>query len=265
MRDHLRLYGRFLRAHLAEHLQYRIAIWLWMVWWIVQLFAYMMVWSAVAGARGVAGFQRADFVAYYLVLMVVGRLTRSIDMWQLEVEIRLGRLTPKLLWPVDRIHESLTRWLSSSLLNLAVLAPLIPLLAVVLEPRIALTLERVLLAGPALLVGMGVGFLWGHVVALAAFWTVRTMALYRLYILAGQLLGGVVAPLAILPAGLGSLSRLLPFYYTHGFAVEAFLGHLEAQTYLQLLPVGLAWLLCGLVVRQLVWRAGLRRYTAVGA
>ena len=101
--------------------------------------------------------------------------------------------------------------------------------------------------------------------ALAAFWLTRVMAVNQVYYVALLFLSGQAAPLALLPSPVQLLATALPFRWLVAFPVELLLGRLTLQeAFLGLAMQGL-WLAISLLVLRLVWRAGVRHYSAVGA
>jgi len=101
--------------------------------------------------------------------------------------------------------------------------------------------------------------------ALAAFWTTRVSALNQMYFLAMLFFSGQIAPLELLPHPVRVIAFVLPFRWTVGFPTELLLGRLTPVQVLTGIGMQAAWLMAGLVLMRLVWRAGLKVYTAVGA
>jgi ABC-2 type transport system permease protein len=90
-------------------------------------------------------------------------------------------------------------------------------------------------------------------------------AINQSYTLALLFLSGQVAPLPLLPVPLALAATVLPFRRMVAFPVELLLGRMSPIDTLwgfaaQLTWLGIAWGMLGPV-----WRAGLRRYAAVGA
>jgi ABC-2 type transport system permease protein len=69
---------------------------------------------------------------------------------------------------------------------------------------------------------------------------------------------------ARLPALIQAAAVLLPFRYMLGFPVEVLMGGLAPGELALGFALQTAWLLAALSIYQLVWRRGLRRYSAVG-
>jgi ABC-2 type transport system permease protein len=78
------------------------------------------------------------------------------------------------------------------------------------------------------------------------------------------LLAGQVAPVAILPGALQTLAKVLPFRYMVSFPVEVLTGQLAAPDVVYGFIGQVGWLSVALILSASLWRAGLRRYTAVG-
>ncbi len=78
------------------------------------------------------------------------------------------------------------------------------------------------------------------------------------------LLAGQVAPVALLPGILQSLAIVLPFRYMIGFPIELLIGQLNPAQLLTDFAYQFAWFVVAAALSLLVWRIGVRHYTAVG-
>jgi len=118
---------------------------------------------------------------------------------------------------------------------------------------------------PALVLAFLVRFLVDWTVALAAFWTTRVSAINQIHYMAVLFFSGQIAPLAVLPRPLQVAANILPFRWTVGFPVELLLGRVTGPRILAGFAVQGAWLLAGALLVRYVWRASVKRYSAVGA
>ena len=66
-------------------------------------------------------------------------------------------------------------------------------------------------------------------------------------------------------AGLQAAARYLPFQTMFAFPIEVAMGRQIGNQILANYLLQIIWIAVGLVVWRLVWRAGLKRYSAVGA
>ena len=260
-----RVYRAIFRASIAVMLQYRIALLIWMLAHIMGPLIYLVVWSTVAGGGRVAGYAAADFAAYYLVLFVVNHATFTWIIYEYEFEIRQGRLSAKLLKPLNPMHMYLADNVGWKLLSTTVTLPVVALLAWYFRPALQPGWLQIALFVPALLLAFGLRWLLEYTLALAAFWTTRVTACNEVYHLVFWFLAGMVAPNALLPDWLQAVAAVLPFRWTLAFPIEVLLGRLETAAILQGLLIQCLWLGLAYGLHRLVWAIGVRRYSAVGA
>jgi ABC-2 type transport system permease protein len=100
--------------------------------------------------------------------------------------------------------------------------------------------------------------------ALAVFWTTRITAINQLYYVVFLFFSGRLAPLALFPPAIVALAWLLPFRWTLSYPVNLFLGQLTPREALLGMGAQIAWILAAALLARIVWRAGVRRYGAVG-
>ena len=116
----------------------------------------------------------------------------------------------------------------------------------------------------ALVLAWALRFFWGYCLALLAFWATRADALLGLQDALIFLLAGMVAPVALLPGVLQTAAKVLPFRYMVAFPVEVLTGQVSGSGLVNGFALQLAWLLAAVGMYILLWRKGLRAYSAVG-
>lgn len=267
MRPLLAYYRAYSRLSLAIELQYRGALIIWQIGAVLSPTVFLIVWSAAARANGgaIGGFAPADFAAYYLALLAVMRLTSTYIMFVFERNIREGQLSAALLRPIHPVHGTAAEMATHNAISLATLLPAVAGLAAYFRPAFHTPPWAALAFAPALALGFAVRFLIEWSIALAAFWTTRIGAINQLYYTALLFFSGLLAPLALLPGPVRALASALPFRAMIAFPVELLLGRLSPGAALAGVAAQFAWLAAGLALQHLIWHAGVRRYSAVGA
>jgi ABC-2 type transport system permease protein len=248
-------------------LQYRAELVIWLISHVLDPVVYLAVWTAVSiGAGGqVGGYGPSQFAAYFIVLMLTNHVTYTWVMFEFEYRIRHGSLSLALLRPVHPIHSDIADNVSSKLITLPLIIVAAVILGLIFRPAFSIPGWAAAAYLPALLLAFAVRFLMEWTLALAAFWTTRVSAVNQLYFIASLFLSGQMAPLSLLPRPLQILASVLPFRWTTSFPVELLLGRVGFTDALYGLAAQAAWLGLCLLLLRLVWRAGLRVYTAVGA
>jgi ABC-2 type transport system permease protein len=263
----LHLYRQLIHTSLAAMLQYRVSLLIWLISQVLEPVIYLVVWSSASAASGgsIGGYTSGDFAAYFLVLMVVSHLTYTWIMYEYDYRVREGTLSAALLRPVHPIHADIADNLSSK----GVSTPFIVLAALALALLFRPTFTFVPWASavfiPAIVLAYVLRFFVEWTLALAAFWTTRVSALNQSYFLAMMFLSGEMAPLTLMPRAVQTVAAILPFRWMISFPVELLLGKLTPSEALAGLAAQLAWIGLSYFVLRLVWRVGVRRYSAVGA
>jgi ABC-2 type transport system permease protein len=265
--DLLALYRAQFKTTIAEQFQYRGALVIWLMGLILEPVIYLSVWATVARSQGgaVDGFSASDFAAYYLVAMIVDHASFTWIMWEMEYWIRQGNLSPLLVRPVHPIHRHIAANLTFKMLTMAVVVPVVIVLAVVFRPNFTITAATALLFVPALILAMALRFAVEWTLASIAFWVTRVTALNQLYFVAFLFLAGFAVPLPLLPGPVQTVAEWLPFYRMLGFPVELLLGRLSTEQIVTGFVAQAAWLAVAVTALNVVWARGVRQYSAVGA
>ena len=257
--------ARALFAHaFANMTEYRAEIAIWMISGSLPL-VMMAMWIGLAADGPVGGYAAADFAAYFLVVFLVRQATAVWVVWELDREIRLGELSPKLLRPIDPLWGHVV----DNLAEKAVRLPLV-LLPVVggmwwAGARVPFTVES--LAGFALLVAGAwvIRFFQEYATGSLTVWTDQTAGLERVWFTVSVVLSGALAPLDLFPATVRSALAFTPFPYLVDAPVQALLGRLTGVELATALAVQAAWGAAFVIGARWLWSRGLRRYGAVGA
>jgi ABC-2 type transport system permease protein len=262
LRRALRAYPTLLRVGLAEAVAYRAEMLVWMLTTTMPLVS-LALWSAVAAVAPVGRFNQQGFAAYFLATLIVRQLTGSWLVWGMNMEIRSGSLSRRLLKPIHPLIAYSAENIAAVPLR-ALLSVPIALIALFTLEHPPATVGTLLLWTVSLLGAWLINFFTMAAIGSLAFFLENSTAIFELWLLAFMLLSGYLIPPELFPPALAAATHALPFRYTVAFPVEIITGFIQGPDVLSDLAVQWAYVAGSAVVALLSFRAGLRRFSAFG-
>lgn len=258
----LRIAGALLSSQYAYMLEYRAEIALWALSGVLPLIM-LAVWHGSDGAAA-AGLTPQGLGRYFLAAFVVRQFSVVWLIHVFEEDALQGKLSPQLLQPL----QPLWRYLAAHVAEQATRVPFVALMlaGVLLLQRGLLWLPspgQLLLAIAAIQAAFVLRFLLQTLVAMLCFWSERAAALDRLLLIPYLFLSGLVAPLESFPPAVRRMAEFTPFPVMVSFPAKLLAGeHVDVGA--GFLNIAL-WCAVLFPLSQLLWRAGVRRYSAMGA
>jgi ABC-2 type transport system permease protein len=259
---------RMWQINWAEQWQYRANLVMYLFYGLVSPIVFLSVWRSVAASQStVGGLTVNDFTIYYLTLLIVSHLTGDITIYVLAHKIQDGTLSGELLRPVHPVlTNTLTNNLAHKVLTFLALVPIWLVLVLLFQPDFSsVTAQNLLLGGVAVIFGFALNFLLGAIVTCVAFWTTRVYSLSEFVFGFGLLLGGIFVPLSLLPETAMRIALALPFQLYLYFPIQLILGRLTSEQMLVNFGLLAFWLVVAAVGFHIIWREGVKRFSAVGA
>lgn len=262
MNQTLRKARTFLWVYYAYMVEYRAELILWVLSGSLPLIL-MGVWIE-ASQSGQFGLKPVDFARYFISAFIARQLTVVWVVWEFEKEVVEGRLSPRLLQPVDPVWHHVASHLSERLARLPFTLLLIALFFILYAQAFWLpSLGQLLLFLLAIALAFVLRFLIQYTFALFAFWTERASAIEQFWMLFFLFLSGLIAPLDVFPPLVRQVALWTPFPYLVYFPAALLVG-LPVNTGQGLLVI-LVWAVLFFGLNRWLWRRGLKQYSGMGA
>lgn len=252
----------FLAVYYAHMLEYRAELFLWALSGSLPIIL-MGVWIK-ASQTGQFGLAPTDFARYFITVFLVRQFTTVWVIWEFEKEVIEGRLSPRLLQPIDPVWHHVAGHLSERLARLPFALLLAGLFFWLYPQAIWLpSITNILLFALVLLLAFTLRFLIQYTFALFAFWTERASAIEQFWFLFFLFLSGMIAPLEVFPPEVRNVVQWTPFPYLIHFPTSILIG-LPVDIGRGILMM-LGWSLLFFLGNRWLWRKGLKQYSGMGA
>ncbi|MDP7034806.1 MAG: ABC-2 family transporter protein [Planctomycetota bacterium] len=270
MRATLRKANTYLSVQYAAMLEYRMEIFLWAISTLLPLI--MMGPWIVAGESGRFPMDAAGFARYFIAAFIVRQFTLTWVIYEFEFQVVSGRLSPYLLHPVDPVWRFVAAHLGEHLARLPFVIALIAA-ALALFPQALYDsggglwlppMERIILTIFGIYGAFTLRFVIQYSLALLAFWFERVSAFDRLVMIPYYFISGLIAPLEVMPEEVQAVILWTPFPYMVWFPARLLSGGGGLDPWRGFAVVGL-WIVGLTLLNRLLWRRGLKHYSAMGA
>ncbi len=262
VRRTLRITRTLLSVYYAYMLEYRAELLLWVLSGSLPLIL-MGAWVQ-ASQDGRFGLSPTDFIRYFIAVFFVRQFTVVWVIWEFEREVVEGKLSFRLLQPLDPGWHHLASHFAERFARLPFALLLVGLFFWLYPQAIWLpSLSNLLLCLLTLLLAFILRFITQYAFSMFAFWLERAYAIEQFWFLFYLFLSGLVAPLEVFPPAVRELVSWTPFPYMIHFPASILIG----------LPVNvgrgilimLDWIIIFWFLNRWLWRKGLKQYSGMGA
>jgi ABC-2 type transport system permease protein len=258
------------RLALMERAAYRVNFMLQICGGILSILIVVFLWLAVYRSSGrpeLGGYTLPEMITYLLGAGLINSfLLTTAENPETSQAIQDGSLSNLLVQPFSPYGLWLFRDLAGKVFLGAIGLAGYTVLAVFLNEKLVLALEpfRLALFGTALAAAVLLQFLVFQSLSLLAFWVENTYGFRFTLRVIMEVAGGAIIPLSFFPAWVQKVFALLPFTYFVYFPMRIYLNKIEADEILSGLVQAAAWTAGLAGLNAVLWKRGLRRYTAMG-
>lgn len=262
MKHWFRVATTLLSVYYAYMVEYRAELLLWVLSGSLPLIL-MGVWMEAA-QTGQFGLSPIDFSRYFLAAFVVRQFTVVWVIWEFEREIVEGKLSFRLLQPIDPVWHHFMSHFAERFARLPFALVLIGLFFWLYPRSFWLpSLGTLLLFLVVSALAFALRFLMQYTLSMFAFWTERATALEQFWFLFYLFLSGLIAPLKVFPPLMREIALWTPFPYLIYFPASILVG-LPVEFGRGLL-VMIGWGGLFYALNRWLWRKGLKQYSGMGA
>ncbi len=268
MTSALRIHAQILSLGVQSNLIYRWNFLLRVAVSFIPLLGSVFLWNAVfEGGKSFANYTFDSMVAYFITLIILDTMTvANEDDFQIAEDIREGQINALLLKPIEYRLYRFYLFVAARAVHSAF--AVVPLgIAMIWLGHFFQGLPWLVNLPCALLAAAGaalIQYLFCFSLAMIAFWILDIGSVTFIIYSIEFLLGGHIFPIDAFPLWLQTVCLHLPFAYETWFPAAILIGHVQGQALLTGFLWQAGWIGFFYVLSGILWKRGLRQYTAVG-
>jgi len=266
MKRYIDFYLTLMKISILQQFQYRAQNYFYMIGMIAEPVIYLVVWSSVAAGQGgtVEGYTPGSLAAYYIVWTLVRNMNIVFTPYGWEQRIQRGQLSGELLRPIHPLNGDVAYFAGWKVVVIILWLPLAAFLTLIFKPILNPTWLQIVVFFFAIWGAYLIRSMLLSMLGMITFWTTRVSAIYSLFFASELILSGRLVPMPLMPAWVQDLANYLPFQWTFYFPINALVGTPTPVELLGGLGIQALWVLGGVLLANILWNAGIRRFSAVG-
>jgi ABC-2 type transport system permease protein len=211
----------------------------------------------------IGNYTLTQMLIYHLWVMLVTLLTTTYNSVNLSEDIRLGRISSYLIYPFSLGAFHAAQFLARQVVQVMIVMVTLLIVYATLHDKLPTLTLNTLLAGVFL--SSMVSFFWfvlQYLIGLMSFWMEESWTLRVILHIVTQFCSGAIIPLDLYPHWARTILTYTPFPAISFIPTRLFLGLEHAWFEPFVLLMG--WTVIMALISRLIWRNGLKLYTAAG-
>jgi ABC-2 type transport system permease protein len=263
----MKKYWTIFRVEVANIAAFKGPTLIWLLFDLLWIAVFPFIWLAImhASGEGIAGWNQASIVQYYVFMALLNNLIFMHPEVHVSNEIYQGKLTNYLVRPQNYLFQVFLHEGAWKIMRTLLFIPIFGVIVLFSQRFFEFSLGgNVMYVILASLFGIPIFFLSATIIAFTSFWLEDSLITRTIFWITSGLFGGQYAPLAFMPDILQKISHYFPFRYAIYFPLEI-ISRPMSNFAISMGFIGQGiWIFILILITRVVWKYGLRRYSAIG-
>lgn len=247
-----------------DFFEYRAYLLFWIVLESLGFFVMYFLWVYIYKSNDlVAGFTLSAMVTNYFAVYVVKQLSASYFDWNVVKKIRTGEFSQFLYRPLSHLSYYLYKNLGEKSIRIILSMPVFFIMGYFLREYLVLP-QNLGYLFVSVIIALVINNWLNMLVSYVAFWTESGETFIYLKDSLIYYLSGAMIPLALFGENLSFILKLTPFRYLVSFPAEIYLNRVNRQEIILGLAISFIWLVVLVILERVIYRLGIKKFTAVG-
>lgn len=258
---------KILSLHFEGIFEHRFRSFVWFLLPAVNMLPMILFWTVASRVNQNIGWSIKSINSYYLVLIIaMSMLTSHIEEEVGDIDIKEGELTRYLMKPFSyywiKFFEEIPYRILQGLYGLLLFLTLSSFFSNFFQ--VSINVYAIFFALISAVLAFLLSFTFKMIVGYTAFWITDNRAVTEAVFIVSIILAGQVVPLDLFPEKIKEIVSMLPFASMIYYPVIIFLGRVAYPEVLKIILIQIFWLVFFLTLERLLWRKGIKEFTALG-
>lgn len=265
----MNIYKQAFSLGLQTEMRYRADFFLGMIGMLFPLCIQYFLWTSIfnSGSGTVHfGYTLPGMLSYAAFAVMTSHIVASGFVYGVNNEIKSGGMAKYLVRPMRYMPYEISCFLGGRCVSLVLSSILIISTSIIFNTiwHNTVSFQNVLLYFLIITLSIVLNFVIYFAIAGVGFWMRDASGAIFIITVVGNIISGGIFPLDIFSGNIQFILKLFPFAYTNYFPVSVLCGRTVGSDIYRGVILQLGWILILLFLQQMVWKRGLKRYTAVG-
>jgi ABC-2 type transport system permease protein len=265
----MKVYKQVFKLGLSKSLQYRANYHLGLVSIIFPLIMQIFLWKgmfAAANGKLVFGYTFPEMLMYAFFACLLAKILSVNYVYEINEDIKNGGLAKYIVRPINYRLYTFFGYLGEKVSIFLYSFVFILLVYVIgnIYSNGFISVVRFAIFILILCLSIILNFLIYYMVSGLGFWMKDASGVIFITNLVGNIISGGIFPLDIFPLYIQKLLKLLPFAYTNYFSTSILCGTITGKDIVIGLFMQLLWIVICQKIGKIIWKQGMKIYTAVG-
>ncbi len=251
------------RVGFISSLAYRAELLVWMLA-MTMPFVMLALYSSVAAAAPIGRFGSRELTTYFLGAFLVRQMVSAWAAWEINMEVRSGALSTRLLRPLHPVVSYATENLAALPLRSVIAIPIAIVLLFQASGSLAGTTLEWLCVVASVLGGWLITFFAHCVIGILSVWLESSLKLLDVWVGGFLLFSGYLTPVELFPPAIRSVVNVLPFRFQVGFSVEVITRAHSIDESLRWLGFQWCYVLVFGAITWFAWNRAMKHFAAYG-
>lgn len=246
-------------------LAYRANFFVNIVFGILPLLIQIFLWRTIYSQNSVteiSGLEYKQMITYYLLAFIISGITNPRQIArEIGNEIRSGTINKHILTPYSYFRLKLYDLVA--LKSVYAISLLVPVIIFVFLFRRLIYVQNIFHFLVSSLLAFYIQYVIYFLLGISVFWSGDNSNMLDFWAQISELMAGKWFPLSMFPLPIEKVLSYLPFYYVLYAPIEIGLNSAGKAT-LDIVWIQLFWAVMLTIISRIVWKKGLKKYTAYG-